>query len=85
MLKDMGVTGQALRHAIKVPLALAEEEGHLLGIKWQPGMTQRGGPPGTPGVTVEPSGGVVGLNQRNADEGGAHLITPLSHAHWQGF
>ncbi len=33
-------------------------------------MSWRGGVPGTAGYTIEPSGDVVGFNQRNVDEVG---------------
>ena len=47
--------------------------------------SMEGGWSGTPDTTVKPSGGVVGLIQRNTDEGRCLLENPSENAHEGSF
>ncbi len=74
LLKGLGVRGQALRQYIRSLSEAAERSCNWLWLKrkdpkwaakWPRGVIAKGSAPGTPGVAVEPFGGVVGLSTKH--------------------
>ena len=74
LLKQMGVRGQASRKAISGCQRLPNETAAGYGSRERTptglqndhgGVKAEGGTPGTPGVAVEPFGGVVGLSTKH--------------------
>ena len=70
----MGVRGQAFRQVVKSLADAAEQSRNWLWIKTnaptglqndQRGVKAEGGTSGTPGVAVEPFGGVMGLSTKH--------------------
>lgn len=72
-------------HAVIFIIAIFTNHCQQLWLKWKEPCLAPSGRwgmllQGLPEVTVQPSGGLVGLNQQNVYEGGAHLTAPLCHS-----